>query len=58
MIRRGVIDQNIQVSEMRAILNRAKDGAITFESFMNNPTVKKFVDVYQGGDNLWESIFR
>ena len=54
MIRRGVIDQNIQVSEMRAILNRAKDGAITFESFMNNPTVKKFVDVYQGGDNLWK----
>ena len=54
MVRRGVIDQNIQVSEMRAILNKAKDGAITFESFMNNPTVKKFVDVYQGGDNIWK----
>ena len=54
MVKRGVIDQNIQVSEMRAILNKAKDGTITFESFMNNPTVKKFVDVYQGGDNLWK----
>lgn len=54
MVRRGVIDQNIQVNEMRTILNKAKDGAITFESFMNNPTVKKFVDVYQGGDNLWK----
>ena len=54
MIRRGVIDQNIEVNEIRGILNRAKDGAISFESFMNNPTVKKFVDVYQGGDNLWK----
>jgi len=54
MVRRGVIDQNIQVNEMRGILNKAKDGAISFESFMNNPTVKKFVDVYQGGDNIWK----
>jgi hypothetical protein len=54
MIRRGVIDQNIQVNEMRGILNKAKDGLISFESFMNNPTVKKFVDVYQGGDNIWK----
>jgi len=54
MIKRGVIDQNIEVNEIRAILNRAKDGAISFESFMNAPTVKKFVDVYQGGDNLWK----
>ena len=54
MITRGVIDQNIQVNEIRTILNKAKDGAISFESFMNNPTVKKFVDVYQGGDNLWK----
>ena len=54
MIKRGVIDQNIQVNEMRGILNKAKDGAISFESFMNNPTVKKFVDIYQGGDNIWK----
>lgn len=54
MVRRGVIDQNIQVNEIRGILNKAKDGAISMESFMNNPTVKKFVDVYQGGDNIWK----
>jgi len=54
MVTRGVIDQNIQVNEIRTILNKAKDGALSFESFMNNPTVKKFVDVYQGGDNLWK----
>ena len=54
MITRGVIDQNIQVNEIRTILNKAKDGMLSFESFMNNPTVKKFVDVYQGGDNLWK----
>lgn len=54
LVRRGVIDQNIEVNEIRGILNKAKDGAISFESFMNNPTVKKFVDVYQGGDNLWK----
>lgn len=54
MVTRGVIDQNIQVNEIRTILNKAKDGMLSFESFMNNPTVKKFVDVYQGGDNLWK----
>ena len=54
MVRRGVIDQNIEVNEIRSIMNKAKDGNISFESFMNNPTVKKFVDVYQGGDNLWK----
>ena len=54
MIKRGVIDQNIQVNEMRGIINKARDGKISFESFMNNPTVKKLVDIYQGGDNIWK----
>ena len=54
MIKRGVIDQNIQVNEMRGIINKARDGAISLESFMNNATVKKFVDLYQGGDNIWK----
>jgi hypothetical protein len=54
MIKRGVIDQNIQANEIRGILNKAKDGVLSLESFMNNPTVKKFVDIYQGGDNIWK----
>ena len=54
MVTRGVIDQNIQVNEIRAILSKAQNGTISFESFLNNPTVKKFVDVYQGGDNIWK----
>ena len=54
MIKRGVLDQNIQANEIRGILNKAKDGVLSLESFMNNPTVKKFVDIYQGGDNIWK----
>ena len=54
MVTRGVIDQNIQVNELRNILNKAKGGKISFDSFMQNPTVQKFVDVYQGGDNVWK----
>ena len=54
MVARGVIDQIIQVNELRNILNKAKGGKISFDSFMQNPTVQKFVDVYQGGDNVWK----
>ena len=54
MVVRGVIDQNIQVGEIKNILDKAQKGRISFDSFMANPTVKKFVDVYQGGDNVWK----
>ena len=54
LVQRGVIDQNIQVNEIREILQRARGGRISFESFMKNPVVQKFVDVYQGGDNVWK----
>ena len=54
MVTRGVIDQNIQVNEIKTILDKAKNGLLDFNSFLNNPTVKKFVDVYQGGDNIWK----
>ena len=53
-IRRGVLDQNIQVNEVRNILERARGGKINFETFMNTPIVKKLTDVYQGGDNIWK----
>jgi hypothetical protein len=54
MVTRGVIDQNIQVNEIKNIMDQASSGKISFNSFMNNATVKKFVDVYQGGDNIWK----
>jgi hypothetical protein len=54
LVTRGVIDQNIQVGEIKNILDKAQQGKISFNSFMSNPTVKKFVDVYQGGDNVWK----
>ena len=53
-VTRGVIDSSIQVNEIKNILEKASTGKISFNSFMNNPTVKKFVDVYQGGDNIWK----
>jgi len=53
-IRRGVIDQNIQVNEVRNILEKARGGKINFETFMNTPIVKKLTDIYQGGDNIWK----
>jgi len=54
MVTRGVIDQNIQVNEIRTILSKAQQGDLDFNAFLNNATVKKFVDVYQGGDNIWK----
>ena len=54
MVARGVIDQNIQINEIKVILDKAKDGLLDFNTFLKNPTVKKFVDVYQGGDNIWK----
>jgi hypothetical protein len=53
-IRRGVIDQNIEVNELRTILSRAGQGKMNFESFMNTPLVKKLTDIYQGSDNYWK----
>ncbi len=53
-IARGVVDQNIEVNEIKAILQKAKDGKFTLSALMNNPTVKKAFDLYQGGDNVWK----
>jgi hypothetical protein len=53
-IARGVVDQNIEVNEIKAILEKAKDGKFTLSALMNNPTVKKAFDLYQGGDNVWK----
>ena len=53
-VTRGVIDQSIAVNEMKRLAQRGVKGLINIDDFMKNPTVKKFVDVYQGGDNVWK----
>ena len=53
-IERGIIDTNIEVNEIKTILNQAKDGTISLSTLMNNPTVKRAFDLYQGGDNVWK----
>ncbi len=53
-IARGVIDQNINVQEMRRVLEAAKDGKISFNSLMNTPIMSKLTDIYQGADNYWK----
>jgi predicted DNA-binding protein (UPF0251 family) len=54
LIERGVIDQNIQIQEMKRVLDRARDGKISFNKLMNTPIMKKFTDIYQGADNVWK----
>jgi hypothetical protein len=54
LIERGVIDQNIQVQEIKKIIDKAKDGKISFNRLMNTPVMKKLTDVYQGADNVWK----
>ena len=54
LIERGVVDQNIQVQEIKRIMDRAKEGKISFNRLMNTPVMKKLTDVYQGADNVWK----
>ena len=53
-IARGVVDQNIEVNEIKTILEKAKDGKFTMSALVNSPIVKKAFDLYQGGDNVWK----
>jgi len=53
-VTRGIIDQSIQVNEMKRLAERGVKGLLNVDDFMKNPTVKKFIDVYQGGDNIWK----
>ena len=54
LINRGVIDQNINIQEMRRVLESAKDGKISFNSLMNTKIMQKLTDIYQGADNFWK----
>ena len=50
----GVLDQNIEVSELKYVLNKASQGKMDWNNFVNNPVVKKLGDIYQGSDNFWK----
>jgi hypothetical protein len=54
LIRRGVVDQNIEVNEIKNILDKAKKGNFTLQALIENPIVKRAFDLYQGGDNVWK----
>ena len=51
---RGVLTQNIEVNDMKYILNAARDGNISFDNFLNSPVIKKLSDAYTASDNLWK----
>ena len=40
-VERGVIDTNIEVNEIKTILQQAKDGKFSLSALMNNPNSQK-----------------
>ena len=40
-IKRGVVDQNIEVNEIKAIMQKAKDGKFSISALTEAPIVKK-----------------
>jgi hypothetical protein len=54
IIERQIVDQNINVQEMKRVLERAKDGKISFNKMMNTNIMQKLTDIYQGADNFWK----
>ncbi len=39
---------------MKRVLEKAKDGKITFNTLMNTRIMQKLTDIYQGADNFWK----
>jgi len=54
LISRGVIDQNVQVQEIKKLLDKAQGGRLSFEAAMESKVMKKLTDIYQGSDNIWK----
>jgi len=54
IIERGIVDQNINVQEMKRVLEKAKGGKISFNRMMNTNIMQKLTDIYQGADNFWK----
>ena len=59
LVRLGVYDENIVAAELRAVVNKLKDGKIKnenelFDIFANSKVTEKVARLYAGGDNLWK----
>jgi len=54
LVRRGIIDQNVQAQELKKLFEQASKGQVTLDTFMNNQYVKRAVDIYQGADSGWK----
>ena len=55
----GVYDENIVAAELRAVVNKLKDGKIKnenelFDLFANSKITERVARLYAGGDNLWK----
>ena len=55
----GVYDENIVAAELRAVVNKLKDGKIKnenelFDIFANSKITERVARLYAGGDNLWK----
>ena len=55
----GTMDENIISSELGAVLNDIKGGAVNtldelFEAFTRKPLIKNATRLYAGGDSLWK----
>ena len=54
LVNRGVIDQNIQVQEIKKVLDKAQTGRLSFDRAMEFKVMRKLTDIYQGSDNIWK----
>jgi len=55
----GVYDENIVAAELRAVVNKLKDGKIKnenelFDFFADSKITERVARLYAGGDNLWK----
>jgi hypothetical protein len=54
LIKRNIIDQNVNLNEMKRVLDKAKNGTLSFTALMNSKPMQKLTDIYQGSDNYWK----
>ena len=54
LISRGVIDQNVALGDIRAVMKKAQTSGISYEQMMELPQMKRLTSIYQGADNYWK----